>query len=60
MDHSVSDALQTGVKVTEVRAEALSALLAFLQHMEAIGCGPEEQWERVQVLQDEAFNQHLL
>lgn len=60
MDQSVSDFLQPGVKVSEAREEALTALLTFMRHMESIGCGPVEQWEKVQQLQDDAFNQHLL
>lgn len=59
MDQTVTDVLQSAEAVSETREEALTALIKFLQQMEEIGCGPAEQWERVQALQDEAFKQHL-
>jgi hypothetical protein len=59
MDNPITELLENATKVTDSRAQALEGLLAFLHDMEDIGCGPAEQWERVQALQDEAFKTHL-
>lgn len=59
MDHCITDLVKTAKKVGDTRDEALVGLLCFLEEMEKIGCGPAEQWERIQALQDEAFRKHL-
>lgn len=59
MENPIADLVQNATKVSDAREQALSGLLAFLQEMEDIGCGPAEQWEKIQALQDEAFRQHL-
>ena len=59
MDRTITDLIQTATNVAEAKEQALAGLLTFLHEMEKIGCGPADQWERVQALQDEAFKKHL-
>ncbi len=59
MDKTISDLVKSASSVSGAKEQALLGLLSYLQQMELIGCGPAEQWERVQALQDEAFKTHL-